>query len=72
VVKQEQHRTTLAAVTQDNADFYEDEVAQLNASLEVADLETKIMVLKSSPPLGADSRRQGRCAQITAASISRE
>ena len=44
VVKQEQHRTTLAAVTQDNADFYEDEVAQLNASLEVADLETKIMV----------------------------
>ena len=44
MVKKEQHRTTLTAVTQDNADFYEDEVAQLNASLEVADLETKIMV----------------------------
>jgi len=44
VVKKIQHRTTLAAVTQDNADFYEDEVAQLNASLEVVDLETKIMV----------------------------
>ena len=44
VVQKEQHRTTLAAVTQDNAGFYEDEVAQLNASLEVADLETKIMV----------------------------
>ena len=44
MVQNEKHRTTLGAVTQDNADFYEDEVAQLNASLEVADLETKIMV----------------------------
>ena len=44
MVKKEQHRTTLAAVTKDNADFDEDEVAQLNASLEVADLETKIVV----------------------------
>jgi hypothetical protein len=31
-------------VTQDNADFYEGEVAQFNVSLEVADLETKLMV----------------------------
>jgi hypothetical protein len=31
-------------VSQVNADYYEDEVAQLNASPEVADLETKIMV----------------------------
>ena len=42
-MRREQHRTTLAAVTQDNADFFEDENFQLNASLHVADLETKVM-----------------------------
>ena len=44
LVRREQHRTTLAAVTQDNADSFEDEISQLNASLHVADLETKVMV----------------------------
>ena len=34
MVKKEQHRTTLAAVTQDNANFYKDEVAQLKATRE--------------------------------------
>ena len=43
-LRKEQHRAKLATVSQGNADYYEDEVAQLNASLEVADLETKIMV----------------------------
>jgi myosin heavy subunit len=44
LLRKEQHRAKLATVSQGNADYYEDEVAQLNASLEVADLETKIMV----------------------------
>ena len=44
MVRREQHRTTLAVVTQDNADSFEDEISQLNASLHVADLETKVMV----------------------------
>ena len=41
LLRKEQHRAKLATVSQGNADYYEDEVAQLNASLEVADLETK-------------------------------
>ena len=44
MVRRDQHRTTLAAVTHGNADFFEDEISQLNASLLVADLETKVMV----------------------------
>ena len=44
LLRKEQHREKLATVSQSNADYYEDEVAQLNASLEVADLETKIVV----------------------------
>ena len=44
LLRKEQHRAKLATVSQSNADYYEDEVAQLNASLEVADLETKIVV----------------------------
>jgi hypothetical protein len=44
LLRKEQHRVKLATVTQSNAEYYEDEVAQLSASLEMADLETKIMV----------------------------
>jgi len=44
VARNEQHRQKITAASQENVEYYEDEVAQLDASHKAAELETKVMV----------------------------
>ena len=44
VARNEQHRQKITASSQEHVEYYEDEVAQLDASHTVVELETKVMV----------------------------